>query len=405
MLKSIMEHNLHIKKHSLFSSLLYSDDKLKEVREAIISHRKKPLEGLLAVAGVTINGNQPWDIRVRDERLYMRVLHERNLCLGQAFMDGWWDCPRLDEFFARLLKSGLEERIRGAWRHWMRHLPGILFNLQSRSRSRMIAERHYDLDNDLFLSFLDPYNQYSCAYFQKTDDLAEAQQKKLELICRKIDLQPWDHVLDIGCGWGGFARYAAEHYGCKVTAVNVSQEQLRYALDFCKELPVTFLDCDYRDIRGTFNKIVSVGMFEHVGAKNYRTFMQVVHDALTRDGIFLLHTIGGNESRKSCDPWINKYIFPNGMLPSIDQISRSVEGLFVIEDIHNLGPHYDKTLMAWHQRFQNAWPELKKKFDERFKRMWEYYLLSCAGAFRARHIQLWQIVMTKTGTVQPDRRL
>jgi len=353
---------------------------------------------------VAIDGKQPQDMQVRDERLFTRVLREKNLGLGQAFMDGWWDCPRLDEFFARVLKSGLEERIRGAWRHWMRHLPGILFNLQSRSRSRMIAEHHYDLDNDLFLSFLDPYNQYSCAYFKDNDDLEQAQRRKLELICQKIGLEETDHVLDIGCGWGGFAKYAVEHYGCKVTAVNISKEQLRYARDFCRNMPVDFLECDYRDIRGAFKKIVSVGMYEHVGAKNYRAFMQVIHDTIMDDGIFLLQTIGANESRRTLDPWINKYIFPNSMLPSVARISRSVEGLFVIEDIHNLGPHYDKTLMAWHRRFQNAWPELMKKFDERFKRMWEYYLLSCAGAFRARHIQIWQIVFTKYGTPQPACR-
>ena len=365
---------------------------------------KQMFEDLLAVAGVAIDGKQPQDMQVRDERLFTRVLREKNLGLGQAFMDGWWDCPRLDEFFARVLKSGLEERIRGAWRHWMRHLPGILFNLQSRSRSRMIAEHHYDLDNDLFLSFLDPYNQYSCAYFKDNDDLEQAQRRKLELICQKIGLEETDHVLDIGCGWGGFAKYAVEHYGCKVTAVNISKEQLRYARDFCRNMPVDFLECDYRDIRGAFKKIVSVGMYEHVGAKNYRAFMQVIHDTIMDDGIFLLQTIGANESRRTLDPWINKYIFPNSMLPSVARISRSVEGLFVIEDIHNLGPHYDKTLMAWHRRFQNAWPELMKKFDERFKRMWEYYLLSCAGAFRARHIQIWQIVFTKYGTPQPACR-
>lgn len=402
MLKSIMEQNLHIKKHSLFSSLLYSNGKLREGEVVSIQATGKLFKDLLAGAGVTINGNRPWDIQVRDERLYMRVLRERNLGLGEAYMDGWWDCPRLDEFFYRILKHGLDGKITGTWRHGLRHLPGVLFNLQSRSRSRMIAEHHYDLDNDLFLSFLDPYNQYSCAYFKNTDELEQAQQQKLDLICQKTRLTKTDRVLDIGCGWGGFARYAAERYGCTVTAVNISQEQLRYAQDFCEGLPVTCLDCDYRKIAGTFDKIVSVGMFEHVGAKNYRTFMHVVHNALTERGIFLLHTIGGNESRASCDPWMNKYIFPNSVLPSVAQISRSIEGLFVMEDWHNLGPHYDKTLMAWHQRFQNAWPELKKKFNDRFKRMWEYYLLSCAGAFRARHMQVWQLVFTKCGTPQPS---
>lgn len=369
-----------------------------------MSLQRQLLEDLLVLADVTIGGPRPWDIQVRDERLFARVLRESSLGLGETYMDGWWDCPRLDEFFCRVLKCRLEGRVKSGYLYSLRSLPGILFNLQSQSRSRMIAEHHYDLDNDLFLSFLDPYNQYSCAYFKDTDDLEEAQRCKLELICRKIGLAKTDHVLDIGCGWGGFAKYAAEHFGCKVTAANVSREQLRYARDFCRTMPVEFLDGDYRGIRGAFDKIVSVGMFEHVGSKNYRTFMQVVHGSLANEGIFLLHTIGANEPRRTCDPWITKYIFPNGMLPSIAQIGRAAEGLFAIEDWHNLGPHYDKTLMAWHRRFQNAWPELKKRFDVRFKRMWEYYLLSCAGAFRARSNQVWQIVFTKYGAPQPTCR-
>lgn len=266
----------------------------------------------------------------------------------------------------------------------------------------MIAERHYDLGNQLFFSFLDPYNQYSCGFFEGTDDLSQAQKNKLALISAKLHLTANDHVLDIGCGWGGLARYVAERYGCAVTAVNISQEQLQYARKFCEGLPVSFQDCDYRMIDGRYDKIVSVGMFEHVGKKNYRTFMRVVHRCLNDNGIFLLHTIGSNISRTGSDPWIAKYIFPNSMLPSTAQIAQAVEGLFVIEDWHNLGPHYDKTLMAWNANFQMAWPRLKEKYDARFKRMWEYYLLSCAGAFRSRTIQVWQIVMTKDGAGTPQ---
>jgi cyclopropane-fatty-acyl-phospholipid synthase len=229
----------------------------------------------------------------------------------------------------------------------LRFLPEIVFNLQSKSLSRIIAERHYDIDNDLFLSFLDSYNQYSCGYFEGTDDLEQAQRKKLDLICRKLDINGLDHVLDIGCGWSGLSRYIAEHHGSSVTAVNISREQLYFTQNACADLPVRFLDCDYRAIRGTFDKIVSVGM-----------------------------------------------------LSSVAQIAQAVEGLFVIEDWHNLGHHYDKTLMAWNEKFQKAWARLRKKFDTRFKRMWEYYLLSCA-----RNIQVWQIVMTKAGTSasQPER--
>lgn len=359
---------------------------------------------VLSCAGVTVNGRNSWDIRVNDNRLYARVLREKNMGLGEAYMEGWWDCGRLDEFIYRILRLRLDEIVKGGLLYLLRFLPSLLFNLQSKSRARMIAERHYDLDNDLFVSFLDPYNQYSCAYFDGTEDLGQAQINKMNLICRKLNLSPVDRVLDIGCGWGGFSRYAAEHCGCSVTGVNISQEQLRFAGEFCKGLPVTLLDCDYRKIQGTFNKIVSVGMFEHVGQRNYREFMEVVHRCLDGDGIFLLHTIGSNESSVNCDPWINKYIFPNGMLPSVAQIGRAAEGLLTMEDWHNLGPHYDRTLMAWNENFQKAWDRLKGKYDEEFKRMWEYYLLSCAGAFRARSIQVWQIVFTKSGTMQPACR-
>jgi cyclopropane-fatty-acyl-phospholipid synthase len=363
------------------------------------------LESLLFQAGVAVGGRKPWDIDVHDERFFARVLGEKNLGLGEAYMDGWWDCPRVDEFVCRLLKAGLDESVPGGIRHLLLLLPAVFFNLQSQARARLIAERHYDLGNDLFLSFLDPYNQYSCAYFKDTDDLDRAQRNKLELICRKTALRAEDRLLDVGCGWGGLARFASERHGCTVTGVNVSEEQIRYAADFCRNLPVTLAACDYRAIRGTFDKIVSVGMFEHVGWKNYRTFMRIIHRCLADNGIFLLHTIGGNESRRSCDPWITRYIFPNGMLPSVAQISRSIEGLFVVEDWHNLGPHYDRTLMAWNANFQNAWPRLQAKYDARFKRMWEYYLLSCAGAFRARSNQVWQIVLTKYGSAQPECRI
>lgn len=356
------------------------------------------LQELLASAGIRLNGPHPWDIQIRDRRWFGRVWRDKNLGLGESYMDGWWDCAQLDEMFHRLLRSGLDSKVRGNLPYLLRSLPGLLLNLQSRMRSRMVAKRHYNLGNDLFLSFLDNYQQYSCGYFDKTDDLDQAQQDKLALIARKLQLADSDHVLDIGCGWGGLARYVATHHGCRVTAVNISNPQLRYARDRCKGLPVDFSECDYRSITGRFNKIVSVGMFEHVGHKNYPTYMRVVHRSLKNEGIFLLHTIGSNISSKSCDPWVIKYIFPNGMLPGPAQISKAAEGLFVIEDWHNLGPHYDKTLMAWNRNFQHAWPSLKDHYDDRFKRMWEYYLLSSAGAFRARDLQVWQIVMTRQGS-------
>ncbi len=366
--------------------------------------KQNVVEQLLSGSGVRINGDQPWDIRVHDERFYGRVLQDGSLGLGEAYMEGWWDCGRIDELVRRLLADNLAERIRGDLRAVLFYLTARLFNLQSPSRAGIIARRHYDLGNDLFFAFLDPHNQYRCAYFKGTEDLAEAQEMKLDLICRKLDLKPQDRLLDIGCGWGGLARWAAERHGCEVTAVNISREQIQYARDYCRNLPVTILDKDYRKIDGTFDKIVSVGMFEHVGMKNYRTFMEVAERCLKKGGLFLLHTIGSNASKVNGDRWINRYIFPNGMLPSLDQISKAAQGLFVIEDVQNLGTHYQKTLQSWNERFQKAWPGLSKTYDRTFKRMWEFYLMACAGAFAARHIQVWQIVMSNARAQLPQCR-
>ena len=246
------------------------------------------LKSLLNEAGITVNGPNPWDIRVHNEKFYLRIWREKSLGLGEAYMDGWWDCERVDEFIHRLLRSGIENKVRGNPGLLLRALPWLLLNLQSKGRARIIADRHYNLGNDLFAAFLDPYMQYSCGYFEGTDDLEQAQLNKLEMICAKLDLAPGDHLLDIGCGWGGLAKYAAEHHGCKVTGVNISSEQLAFGRDFCKGLPVEFVDTDYRTIEGRFDKIVSVGMFEHVGARNYATFFDVVRRCLKPDGIFLL---------------------------------------------------------------------------------------------------------------------
>jgi cyclopropane-fatty-acyl-phospholipid synthase len=277
-----------------------------------MKNHRNIMEQFLSSVGVRIDGHDPWDIQVRDERFYARVLKDGSLGLGESYMEGWWDCVRIDEFICRLLKGNLGEKIRGNLRVLLFGLFAWICNLQMPARATIATRRHYDLGNDLFFSFLDPCNQYSCAYFQGTDDLAEAQRKKLDLICRKIDLQAKDQVLDIGCGWGGYARYTAEHYGCAVTAVNISEEQIRYVREYCKNLPVKILHEDYRRIEGSFDKIVSVGMFEHVGQKNYETFMNVVHRCLEEDGIFLLHTIGCNTPCDSVNPGLAAISFRTG---------------------------------------------------------------------------------------------
>ncbi len=350
-------------------------------------------------ASIEVNGANPWDIQVRDERFYKRMLSQGTLGIGEAYMDGWWDAKNVDQFVHKALLADLQKKIEWTPGVIWSTLRGVLLNAQSRTGSKKVAKEHYDLSAELYMSFLDPYNQYTCGYFKDTTDLNEAQEKKLKLICDKLQLKPSDKVLDIGCGWGGFSKYAARHYGCSVTGITISQEQFRFATDFTKDLPVKIQMLDYRDLNGSYDKILCCGMMEHVGYKNYRKLMQAAHRSLKDDGLFLLHTIGNNRSVKIIEPWMDKYIFPGAMLASITQIGRAIEGLFVMEDWHNFGSYYDATLMAWYENFKNNWPTIKHMYDERFYRMWSYYLLSCAGLFRARKAQLWQIVLSKNGVV------
>jgi cyclopropane-fatty-acyl-phospholipid synthase len=362
--------------------------------------QKRVVQDLLAHAGVRINGDSPHDMKVHEPALYPRVIAGGSLALGECYMDGWWDCEALDQFFDRIMSARLDKKVRQSKAILWATLITRLTNPQSRAMAFKIGERHYDTGNDLFTVMLDKRLNYSCAYWQAANTLDEAQEAKLELTCRKLDLRPGMRVLDIGCGWGGFAIYAAEKYGVEVTGITVSREQVKLARRLCEGLPVKIELQDYRDLQGAFDRIVSIGMFEHVGVTNYRTFMQVVRRCLKKDGLFLLHTIAGNSSVRSMDPWIATYIFPNSMLPSARQITAAAEGLFALEDWHSFGSHYDRTLMAWHRNVTENWHRIRETYDQRFYRMWTYYLLSCAGSFRARRNHLWQIVFSRNGLRQ-----
>jgi len=355
------------------------------------------LEQLLDRAGVAIDGLRPFDIRVNHPDFFPRVLAGGSLALGESYMDGWWDCDALDQFFEWVLRARLDCRVSRSRRVLWAGVKGALTGSQSRFWAFKVGKQHYDLGNDLFEAMLDRRMNYSCAYWQHAQDLDRAQEDKLELTCRKLMLEPGMSVLDIGCGWGGFAIYAAEHYGARVTGITVSRDQVELARERIGKLPVRIELKDYRDVRETFDRIVSIGMFEHVGVSRYRTFMNIVARCLKPEGLFLLHTIGCNRSVKSLDPWYEKYIFPNSMLPSARQVTAAADGLFVLEDWHSFGSHYDPTLMAWHRNFTGNWPNLSKRYDRRFYRMWNYYLLSCAGSFRARRNQLWQILFSSCG--------
>ena len=355
------------------------------------------LRQLAEQAGVRFNGDAPWDIQVHDEHLYRRILSKGTLGFGEAYMDGMWDCDKLDELFHRLLSIDAEDKLG----HWSRLrllgeiLRHYLFNLQSPARSFQVGEQHYDLGNDIFEAMLDPSMSYSCGYWHHAATLAEAQLHKLDLICRKLMLQPGESLLEIGCGWGGLAEYAARHYGVRVHGITISREQQALARQRCAGLPVHIELADYRQLSGRYDKVVSVGMFEHVGQKNYPIYFDTVRRLLKDDGLFLLHTIGSHATCACTDPWIDKYIFPNGKLPSAVELSQALERRFIIEDWHNFGPDYDRTLMAWWKNFDHAWPDLAARYGSRFYRMWKYYLHCCAGFFRSRQGQLWQLVLGK----------
>jgi cyclopropane-fatty-acyl-phospholipid synthase len=358
---------------------------------------KKFIETILTSADIQIDGDKPWDIHIHNENFYNRIITKGEIAFGESYMDFWWDAEKVDELVCKILQSNLEDKLKQNLNGLIRLLILKTFNLQSKKRAFIVGEKHYDLGNDLFQNMLDKRMNYSCAYWKDAKNLDEAQENKLELICRKLSLKPGLRILDIGCGWGAFGKYAAEKYQVEVVGLTVSKEQVLLGKKLTEGLAVEFRLMDYRDLNEKFDRIVSVGMFEHVGVKNYKTFFGVASKNLNDNGLFLLHTIGSNISLKSLNAWTNKYIFPNGMLPSIAQIGKSIEGIFVMEDWHNFGHDYDKTLMAWHKNFSSKWEKIKDQYSERFYRMWTFYLLSSAAAFRARNKQVWQLVLSKKG--------
>jgi len=358
---------------------------------------------LLGKASIKINGENPWDMQLHDPSALERAFAKGNLGLGEAYMDGAWDAEQLDEFFARLLGTRLTDQIQPL--RLLGHILAAKFlNRQNIKRAKKVGEMHYDLGNDFYKEMLDSRMTYTCGYWANATNLEQAQEAKLDLVCRKLKLKPGMRVLDIGCGWGSFMAYAAENYGVEAVGVSISKQQVAWAKHRYSHLPLEFRLQDYREMDGQFDAIASIGMFEHVGRKNFRAYIQTAHRCLRNDGLFLLHTIGKNVRRSAPDPWIDKYIFPNGDLPSIGQIGDALENLFVTEDLHNFGADYDKTLMAWYQNFDESWPSFGNRLGMRFYRMWRYYLLSCAGAFRSRDIQLWQWVLSKDGVRGGYRR-
>lgn len=351
---------------------------------------------LLAIADIRVGGDRPWDMQVYDDRLYARLLSEGSLGLGEGYVDGWWDAKSIDQLICNLLKYKISRKI-NPYKILALKMQAKVTNMQKLNRAFQVGEQHYNTGNELFEVMLDKRLTYTCAYWKEANDLEAAQEAKLDLVCRKIGLKKGQHVLDIGCGWGSFAKFAAERYGAKVTGITISTEQAAYTKERCDNHSIDIRVQDYRLLDEQFDHIVSLGMFEHVGIKNYRTYFEVANRCLKDDGLFLLHTIGGVESKSTPDPWIHKYIFPNGQIPALVNVTKAFEQFFLLEDLHNFGAYYDKTLMAWYENFNNGWDGLKSEYNERFYRMWKYYLLACAGGFRARDLQLWQMVFSKNG--------
>ncbi len=356
---------------------------------------------VLGNAGITVGGDQPWDMQVHDERLWNRLLREGSIGFGESYMDGWWDTPSLDQLVDKMLQSRLDRELTSNFVFLAHLVRARLFNPQV-LRPFEIAERHYDIGNDLYEAMLDPRMVYTCGYWQEATTLDAAQDAKLDLVCRKLGLQPGMRVLELGCGWGGFAAYAAEHYGVSVTAYTVSKEQVAWIKERHGDQPIDVHLDDYRNAKGTFDAVVSIGLMEHVGPKNYRGYMELVDRCLAPHGVGFVHTIGSNRPRDRIDPWFDRHIFPNAAFPTLGRLTDAMEEILIPEDVHNIGPHYDPTLMAWWAKFDAAWPALRPRYGERFYRMWKFYLLASAGCFRSRFLQLFQIVFTRQGAPQPS---
>jgi len=384
-------------------------DSRRELGRALLNYKSLVAQHLEQY-GIGVDTGNPWDVKVRDERFFRRAALGRQLGFAESYMDGDWECDALDQFTDRLLLGLPSSDLHKRPHEWLEHLGSRIMSRWTRLNvSRRVAP-HYNLGNDLFEAILDrDYMAYTCGYWRAgAETLEEAQRAKLDLICRKLGLEEGMRVLDIGCGWGPFAKYAAENHGVSVDGVTLSVRQAELGMERCAGLPVKLEVKDYRDVEGEYDRIVSVGCLEHIGHKHHRTFFETINRTLRQGGRALVHSFGVHKSQYIVGGFYEKYVFPLVNLPSVEQIGRAVDGLFIVEDVHNFGPDYDPTLMEWNRRFQQAWPELEAGYGEmldgRFKRMFEFYLLCTAGYMRSRTGQIWQWVLTRPGTPQPECR-
>ena len=366
------------------------------------------LAQLLASADIHLNGSRPWDIQINHPQMLTRLLKQGGLGLGDSYMDGWWECQAIDLMLERAMRGRLHEQLQTP-RAWWESFKGHLRHSDSEGPSRIVGRMHYQVGNPVYQAMFDPYMTHSCAYWvDGAQTLEEAQLANLEMICRKLQLKPGMRVLDLGCGWGSFMRYATERYGVSVLGLTHSDEQLKLGQQLARSLPMQFELTDYRqcnpESKSRFDRIVSIGLFDQLGQKDFSAFFQTAKRSLKDDGWMLLQTQGKSPNSGLLDGWDDKHIHAPGYVPRLDEVTQASEAHFVVEDVHNFGADYDRTLQHWHQRFEMAWPQLRLSHDERFYRMWRFHLLSSAASFRTRHKQMWQLVLSPKGLHKVFRR-
>ena len=358
--------------------------------------------------------NPPIKLTILDKKLHYKLLFLPDLYFGEAYTDGLIKIENgsLTEFLELAMKnigrgdtnyySKTLNKLRGTYRYL------TSFNLIPKSKSNVA--HHYDISEKLYDFFLDSNRQYSCAYFKNDNDTLEiAQENKIKHIIKKLNLKPNQKVLDIGSGWGTMAIEIAKQSKCEVLGITLSENQLQYSLDKVKELnlenQVSFKLLDYRELNEKFDRIVSVGMFEHVGRKFYKKYFNKVSKLLNEDGVALIHTIGSSNPPRDPQPWITKYIFPGGYTPSLSEIARPIENSgLVISDMEVLRLHYSHTLRHWKERFLGKREKVLELFDEKFLRMWEFYLVGCEMAFKWGDQVVFQLQLTKNFTSVPSTR-
>lgn len=361
------------------------------------------ISNLLEKMDIQVGGNRAWDIQIHSPDFARRVMTMGGLGLGDSYIEGDWDANSVDSFINHILRARLDKEIKS--------FGMSISSLKSRFHSLAKGQKPWkfqdvlrNLPNEFFEAILGTNMSFTSGYWAAgAKTLEEAQQARRDMTCKKLNLKQGMRLLDAGSGWGGFSAFAAEHYGVECVCISSFKGQHEWASQHYAHLPIEFVQNESLMLDGMFDCIVSIDRFEHLPQKNYRVYLEMGDRILEEDGLLLLQSTGKNERRLNGKHWFDTHILQNNSLPTIAQIAGATNGLFVMEDMHNFGSDYDKTLMAWYQNFEAAWPALQKqyKFDEKLYRTWKYYLLSSAGAYRANDLQQWQCIFSKQHARNP----